>query len=101
VQRAHRTEPDPPLKLTDFDWLADHHLAGYLNGIAQLLPRVPRRKHPDYAGLAMDAVPLHYLDEPAEQVVPRPKMVGPQHAPAPALTQSDLTAAFVKRPKAA
>ena len=84
IQRAHRTESDPPLKLTDFDWLADHHLAGYLNGIAQLLPRVPRRKHPDFAGQELNAVPLHYLDEPAEPLVPRPKMVEPQLPPAPA-----------------
>ena len=38
VQRAHRTNEDPPLKLGEFDWLADHHLDGYLAGIARLLP---------------------------------------------------------------
>ena len=39
VQRAHRTDADPHLKLGEFDWLADHHLDGYLAGIARLLPR--------------------------------------------------------------
>ena len=101
VQRAHRTEADPPLKLTDFDWLADHRLAGYLNGIIQLLPRVPRRKHPDFAGQELSTVPLHYLDEPAEQLVPRPKNVEPQRPTVPALGQIDPAAAFVERPKAA
>jgi hypothetical protein len=100
VQRAHRADADPPLKLTEFDWLADHHLDGYLNGIAGLLPRVPRRKHPDYAGLAMDALPLHYLDEPAEQIIPRPKMLGPQRPHVPAATQGDLSAEFLERRKA-
>jgi len=99
VQRAHRTDSDPPLKLTEFDWLADHHLDGYLNGIARLLPRVPRRKQPEYAGLAMDAVPLHYLDEPAEQPVRRPKMLQGPRAPTPAITQGDLAAAFSKQPQ--
>ena len=32
VQRAHRNDEDPPLKLGEFDWLADHHLDGYLAG---------------------------------------------------------------------
>ena len=75
VQRAHRNDEDPPLKLGEFDWLADHHLDGYLAGIARLLPRVPRRRHPEYAGIELDAVPLHYLDEPAEPIVRRPKML--------------------------
>ena len=70
VQRAHRTDEDPHLKLGEFDWLADHHLDGYLAGIARLLPRVPRRRHPEYAGIELDAVPLHYLDEPAEPARP-------------------------------
>ena len=50
VQAAHRFDSDPPLKLTEFDWLADHHMAGYINGIARLLPRVPRRKHTGICG---------------------------------------------------
>ena len=83
VQRAHRNDDDPHLKLGEFDWLADHHLDGYLKGIAGLLPRVPRRRHPEYAGIELDAVPLHYLDEPAEPAVRRPKMLD-----APAAAQS-------------
>ncbi len=85
VQVAHRFDSDPPLKLTEFDWLEDHHMAGYLNGIAQLLPRVPRRKHPDFAGVEMNAVPLHYLDEPVQQNVPPPKMFQPPPSGQPAL----------------
>ena len=104
VQRAHRNDEDPPLKLGEFDWLADHHLAGYLAGIARLLPRVPRRRHPEYAGIDLDAVPLHYIDEPAETVVRRPKMLDPPQQPvpqepAPEITQSDLAAAFFKQPQ--
>jgi len=99
IQRAHRTDADPPLKLTEFDWLADHHLGGYLNGIAGLLPRVPRRKHPEYAGLDLDAVPLRYIDEPLEQSVRRPKMLDPPKTSQPAITQSDLTAAFFQQPR--
>ncbi len=105
VQRAHRNDEDPPLKLGEFDWLADHHLDGYLAGIARLLPRVPRRRHPEYAGIELDAVPLHYLDEPAEPVVRRPKMADvprpgvPGAPPAPAITQNELAAAFHKQPK--
>ena len=102
MQRAHRTDPDPHLKLGEFDWLADHHLDGYLNGIARLLPRVPRRRHPEYAGLELDAVPLHYIDEPAEPIVRRPKMLDapPTGVPAaPPLTQSELAAIFSKQPK--
>ena len=68
-------DEDPPLKLGEFDWLADHHLDGYLAGIARLLPRVPRRRHPEYAGLDLDAIPLHCIDEPAEPIVRRPKML--------------------------
>ncbi len=101
VQRAHRNDEEPPLKLGEFDWLADHHLDGYLSGIARLLPRVPRRRHPEYAGLDLDAVPLHYLDQPAEPIVRRPKMLDlpKQPIPAiPAITQSDLAAAFGKQP---
>jgi triacylglycerol lipase len=99
VQRAHRHVAEPSLKLTEFDWLADHHLDGYLHGIGRLLPRVPRRRHPDYAGMELDAVPLHYLDEPVEQPVPRPKMLDRPNAPTPAVTQNDLSAAFFKQPQ--
>jgi hypothetical protein len=99
VQRAHRNDEDPPLKLGDFDWLADHHLDGYLAGIARLLPRVPRRRHPEYAGIDLDAVPLHYIDEPAEPIVRRPKMLDPPKQPAPGITQGDLAAAFRKQPQ--
>jgi triacylglycerol lipase len=99
VQRAHRQNVAPPLKLGDFDWLADHHLAGYIAGIARLLPRVPRRRHPEYAGLELDAVPLHFLDEPVSQKVPRPKMIDPPPQPASPITQSDLAAVFLKQPR--
>jgi hypothetical protein len=108
VQKAHRNEADPPLKIGEFDWLADHHLEGYLNGISLLLPRVPRRKHPDFAGTEMGGVPLHYLDEPPEPIVqqpiiPRPKVAAPQlpPVPVPTLDENDLTDTFVARPKAA
>ena len=106
-----RFNSDPPLKLAEFDWLADHHMAGYLNGIARLLPRVPRRKHPEYVGLELEAVPLHYLDEPVRQAVPPPKMLQPppsgqpaeparRGAPsAPAIAQSDPTPAYLKQPQ--
>ncbi len=111
VQVAHRFDSDPPLKLTEFDWLADHHMAGYINGIARLLPRVPRRKLPEYAGLETDAVPSHYLDGPAQQAVPRPKMlqpppngqraaqVPPRVPSIPAVAQDELAAAYLKRPQ--
>ncbi len=99
VQRAHRKNEDPPLKLGEFDWLADHHLAGYIAGIARLLPRVPRRRHPEYAGLELHGVPLHYIDEPAEASVSRPKMLDVPQSPAPPITQSDLAAAFVQQPQ--
>ncbi len=99
VQRAHRTDADPHLKLGEFDWLADHHLDGYLAGIARLLPRVPRRRHPEYAGIELDAVPLHYLDEPAEETVRRPKMIDVPKQPAGPITQSELAAAFFKQPQ--
>ena len=114
VQRAHRNDEDPHLKLGEFDWLADHHLDGYLAGIARLLPRVPRRRHPEYAGIELDAVPLHYIDEPAEPIVRRPKRMPDVPPPAPtsgypaptsgfppgpAITHSELAAAFSKQPK--
>ncbi len=99
VQRAHRNDVDPHLKLVEFDWLADHHLAGYLAGISRLLPRVPRRRHPEYAGIELDAVPLHYIDEPAEPIVPRPKMADVPKQPAPPITHSELVAAFSKQPQ--
>jgi hypothetical protein len=98
VQRAHRSDADPHLKLTEFDWLADHHLDGYLAGIARLLPRVPRRRHPEYAGIELDAVPLHYLDEPVERTARRPKMLDAPPQPSPAITQSELATAFFKQP---
>ena len=100
VQRAHRHDEDPHLKLGEFDWLADHRLAGYLEGIARLLPRVPRRRHPEYAGLGLDAVPLHYLDQPAEPIVRRPKMLDGSRQPAPASAPNERAAAFGKRPPA-
>lgn len=96
VQRAHRTNEDPPLKLGEFDWLADHHLGGYLAGISRLLPRVPRRRHPEYAGIELDAVPLHYIEQPAAPAVPRPKFVDAPNQPGPTITQSELSAAFSK-----
>jgi triacylglycerol lipase len=99
VQRAHRHIEDPPLKLGEFDWLADHFLDGYLAGIASLLPRVPRRRHPDYAGVAVEAVPLHYIDEPADPTIRRPRMLDAPHRPSPVITQSELVAAFVKPPE--
>ena len=99
VQRAHRNDEDPPLKLGEFDWLADHHLDGYLAGIARLLPRVPRRRHPEYVGIDLDAVPLHYIDEPADPPVRRPKILDATKPPAPAITQGDLAAAFSKQPR--
>jgi triacylglycerol lipase len=98
VQRAHRVDEDPPLRLDNFDWLADHHLAGYIAGIARLLPRVPRRRHPEYAGLDLDAVPLHYIDEPAD-APRRPAMLEPPRQPAPPITQSELAAAFARQPR--
>jgi hypothetical protein len=98
VQRAHRVSADPHLKLTEFDWLADHHMDGYISGIARLLPRVPRRRHPDYAGLELEAIPLHYIDEPASASVRRPKMLDVPKQPAPAITQSELAAAFRNHP---
>jgi hypothetical protein len=99
VQRAHRNEENPPLKLGEFDWLADHHLDGYLAGIARLLPRVPRRRHPEYAGMELDAVPLQYLDQPAGRIVHRPKMLDAPPQPTPAITQSELADAFAKQPR--
>ena len=99
VQRAHRDNEDPHLKLGEFDWLADHHLAGYLAGIARLLPHVPQRRHPEYAGIELDAVPLHYLDAPADRTVRRPKMLEAPTQPAPLITQSELAAAFFKQPQ--
>ncbi len=99
VQRAHRNDADPHLKLGEFDWLADHHLAGYIAGIARLLPRVPRRRHPEYAGIGLNAVPLHYIDEPAEPGVPRPKMPDSPPQPVPAITQVELAKAFSKPPE--
>ena len=99
VQRAHRIHEDPPLNLGEFDWLADHHLAGYIAGIARLLPRVPRRRHPEYAGIELDAVPLHYIDEPAEPIVRRPKMLETPKQPSAEITQSELAAAFAKQPQ--
>jgi len=98
VQRAHRKNEDPPLKLGEFDWLADHHLGGYLAGIARLLPRVPRRRHPEYVGIELDRVPLLYIDKPAEPSVNRPKMLDAPQPPAPPITQSELAAAFSKQP---
>jgi len=98
VQRAHRKNEDPPLKLGEFDWLADHHLAGYIAGIARLLPRVPRRRHPEYVGMELDAVPLRYIDEPAVPSVSRPKMLDAPKQPAPPITQSELATAFSKQP---
>jgi hypothetical protein len=99
VQRAHRDDEDPPLRLTEFDWLADHRLDGYLAGIAQLLPRVPRRRHPEYVGIELDAVPLHYIDQPAEPTVVRPMVLDAPRQPAPPITQSELAAAFVNQPQ--
>jgi hypothetical protein len=99
VQRAHRKNEDPPLKLGEFDWLADHHLAGYIAGIARLLPRIPRRRHPEYAGIELDAVPLHFIDQPLEGRVPRPKMIDPPKQPAEPISQSELAAAFSKQPR--
>ena len=99
VQRAHRNNEDPPLKLGEFDWLADHRLGGYLAGIARLLPRVPRRRHPEYAGIELDAVPLRYIDEPAEPIARRPKMLDVPQQPAPQVAQCELAAAFFKQPQ--
>ncbi len=96
VQRAHRTVADPHLKLTEFDWLADHHLDGYLSGIARLLPRVPRRRQPEYAGIELDAAPLHYIDEPALETVRRPKILDAPNRP---VTPSEPAAARFKRPQ--
>ena len=104
VQLAHRKDENPPLKLGEFDWLADHHLDGYINGIARLMPRVPRRRHPEYAGIELDAVPLQYLDQPAERVVPRPATFDAANVPhahkaaAPALTQGELAESLLKQP---
>ena len=99
VQRAHRHQEDPPLNLGKFDWLADHYLDGYLAGIARLLPRVPQRRPSEYAGDKMNAVPLHCIDKPAEPIVGRPKMLDAPKQSTPAITQSELAAAFFKQPQ--
>jgi len=99
VQRAHRTEEDPPLKLGEFDWLADHFLDGYLDGITRLLPRVPRRRVSKHADVKLEAAPLHCIDNPAEPTVRRPKMLDVPKQSAPAISQSELAAAFFKQPQ--
>jgi triacylglycerol lipase len=99
VQRAHRRNDEPPLKLGEFDWLADHHMAGYIAGIARLLPRIPRRRHPEYAGIELDRVPLYYIDEPQGVEVRRPKMLDAPSQPAAVITHSELAAAFAQQPQ--
>ena len=69
MQRAHRTDADPHLKLGEFDWLADHHLDGYLEALPGCCREFRGGGIREYAGIELDAVPLHYIDEPAEQVV--------------------------------
>ena len=98
VQRAHRHDEDPPLKLGEFDWLADHHLGGYLAGIERLLPRVPWRRHAHHPRLDREGVPLRNLDEPSQGGVRRPKLLDAP-PPAPPISQSDLARAFFKPPR--
>jgi triacylglycerol lipase len=52
VQRAHAAHADYH-KLTDFDWLADHHLDGYLGALEKILARVPRRRRMDRPVLSL------------------------------------------------
>jgi triacylglycerol lipase len=98
IQRVHTgrrgTHPD----LSDYDWLADHHLARYLTALQRLLPRVPRR---------IRAVPL--VGEPCQPVavdVRRPGAGG--HAvpaphfhrgsgQAPAIAEAAFIAAFFQQ----
>lgn len=44
VQRAHRRPLEEELDLLEFDWLDDHRIERYLEAIAKILPRVPRRR---------------------------------------------------------
>ena len=99
VQRTHLVDPDPHLKLFEFDWLADHHLSGYLSGILGLLPRVPRRRHPEYAGLELERRAAA-LSRPARRAArPPPQDARRPARRAPAITQSDLAKAFGKQPR--
>ena len=117
VQRAHRKDEDPPLRLTNFDWLADHHMDGYIRAIQTLLPRIPQRRQFDLPevsvrrgpvqgvpvqGAPVQGVSLHSIDQP-EKAVRRPKYLNPPRPPAtkpasPTLTASELAAAFYNQP---
>jgi acetyl esterase/lipase len=98
VQKAHRKTPEPALRLTEFDWLADHYLDGYIKAIVNLIPRIPVRRHPDYPGPAIKAVPLAALHAPATPAVPRPKFLDKRTSPSPAITERDLAEAFADQP---
>ena len=49
VQRACRNATETVAEVGDLDWLEDHHMGRYVDAIAKLLPRVPRRRRIDAA----------------------------------------------------
>jgi triacylglycerol lipase len=101
VQRAHRDEPDPPensLKLTEFDWLADHSLDGYLRAIAKNLPRVPWRIPGNFAVKAPPDKPVRSVDEPRTGPVARPHFLDRPARRKPSISETDLAEAFFKQP---
>ena len=116
VQRHHREPADAPLKLTEFDWLADHYLGGYIAAITKALTRVPRRVRLDPAEANPCGIPAHFQrktpkaaptisvpklweGEVASQPPVRQRAAAPRkEAEKSVITDVDLAEAFSRQP---
>jgi hypothetical protein len=87
VQRHHREPADAPLKLTEFDWLADHYLGSYLAVITKALNRVPHRVRIDSGEANSYGIPAHFQRKTpkAAPAVARPAAWDGERAAGPAV----------------
>jgi triacylglycerol lipase len=97
VQRAHGRSTAHH-ELTDFDWLADHHLGCYLEGLKRILPQVPyRRRSEAPAGKPAGHPARSHRVDAAVTEVPPPAAERGRQRKSP-LSADDLIGAFSNQP---
>jgi len=95
IQQAHLRANHAHHALGEFDWLADHHLGGYLDAIKRILPRVPRRQRVDPPDVPACHVPTHWHRPES----PLPKVPPPGSRRQDMLSEADFIAAFCNQPR--